>query len=216
MSRLNRALAAVVLIIGLSTPTPLAAGETGPDLQLTVDGRDGGRTFDGLGAVSNFYSSRLLYDYPEPQRGQILDYLFKPGYGAALQHLKHDMGSDSGGGPATQHEPGDESFDRGTEWWLMREAKARNPNITLSLLQSAAPGWVGGYFTQQNLDYIVGYIEGAKRHHGLTFDDVAGVVNEPSIVHQVVDWEWVKRLKATLRAHGLDTKLIVGDDHRSS
>ena len=43
-----------------------------------------GRTFDGVGAISGGGgNSRLLIDYPEPQRSQILDYLFKPGYGAA-------------------------------------------------------------------------------------------------------------------------------------
>src|SRR5882672_6684962 len=91
---------------------PLAApavARAEPDVVITVDGHDGGRVFDGIGAVSNAYSSRLLYDYPDPQRGQILDYLFTPGYGASLHHLKHDLGSDSGGGPAIMHEPDDVS-----------------------------------------------------------------------------------------------------------
>jgi hypothetical protein len=48
--------------------------------------RSGGRTFDGVGAISGGGgNSRLLIDYPEPQRSQILDYLFKPGYGAACR-----------------------------------------------------------------------------------------------------------------------------------
>lgn len=29
------------------------------------------------------------------------------------------------------HYPNDENYFRGYEWWLMREAKKRNPNITL-------------------------------------------------------------------------------------
>jgi hypothetical protein len=47
---------------------------------VTIDGRSGARGFDGIGAVSAGASSRLLIDYPEPQRSQILDYLFKPDY----------------------------------------------------------------------------------------------------------------------------------------
>jgi hypothetical protein len=50
--------------------------------------------FGGLGALGAGASSRLLIDYPEPQRSQILDYLFKPGYGATLQHLKVEIGAD--------------------------------------------------------------------------------------------------------------------------
>jgi len=61
---------------------------------VTIDASSPGRTFDGFGAVSAGASSRLLYDYPEPYRSQVLDYLFKPNYGAALQHLKVEIGSD--------------------------------------------------------------------------------------------------------------------------
>lgn len=48
---------------------------------VLVDGQSEGRIFDGLGAVSAGASSRLLIDYPEPQRSQILNYLLKPKYG---------------------------------------------------------------------------------------------------------------------------------------
>lgn len=42
---------------------------------MTIDGRGTGRVFDGVGAVSGGGgNSRVLYDYPEPQRSQILDY----------------------------------------------------------------------------------------------------------------------------------------------
>ena len=61
-------------------------------VDITLDGSAEGRTYEGHGAVSAGASSRLLIDYPEPQRSRILDYLFKPSYGAALQHLKVDIG----------------------------------------------------------------------------------------------------------------------------
>jgi len=45
------------------------------DPVITIDGKDKGRTFDGIGALSAGASSRLLINYPEPQRSEILDYL---------------------------------------------------------------------------------------------------------------------------------------------
>ena len=43
---------------------------------IDVNGKWLGRAFEGIGALSAGASSRLLYDYPEPQRNDILDYLF--------------------------------------------------------------------------------------------------------------------------------------------
>lgn len=45
-----------------------------------------GRVFLGVGAISGGgATSRLLVDYVEPQRSEILDYLFLPNFGASLQ-----------------------------------------------------------------------------------------------------------------------------------
>jgi glycosyl hydrolase family 59 len=99
--------------------------------QITIhlDARSPGKLFDGLGAVSAGASSRLLIDYPEPQRSEILDFLFKPKYGASLQHLKVEIGSDvnstDGSEPSHMRSPGDHNYTRGYEWWLMREARKR-------------------------------------------------------------------------------------------
>ena len=58
------------------------------DQTITVDGTGSGRTYEGIGAVSGGgATSVLLRDYIEPQRSQILDYLFKPNFGAGLQEL---------------------------------------------------------------------------------------------------------------------------------
>jgi hypothetical protein len=43
---------------------------------------------NSVGAQSTAGTARLLYDYPEAQRSEILDLLFKPNYGASFQHLK--------------------------------------------------------------------------------------------------------------------------------
>src|SRR5271157_3557447 len=143
---------------------------------INVDGSDKGRVFEGIGGVSAGASSRLLPDYPEPQRSQILDYLFKPNYGAALQHLKVEVGGDTnstdGSEPSHMRTRTDENYERGYEWWLMREAKKRNPKIFLDILPWGAPGWIGNgkYYSQDMATYIVRFIQGAKKQYGLDID----------------------------------------------
>ena len=94
---------------------------------ILLDAASPGRVFEGIGAVSAGASSRLLINYPEPQRSEILDYLFKPNYGAGFQHLKVEVGSDmnstDGTEPSHMRTPDDENFTRGYEWWLMKEAR---------------------------------------------------------------------------------------------
>jgi glycosyl hydrolase family 59/glycosyl hydrolase family 59 (putative galactocerebrosidase) len=212
-------LTALALLGTLIVPAGPVASADPPVAEVTIDGRDPGRTFQGIGAESSGGTSRLLYDYPEPQRSQILDYLFLPNYGASLQLLKVEIGGDansSNGSEAShRHTRDEQNLDRGYEWWLMREAKRRNPSIVLSALEWSVPGWVGDgdYFSQDNLDYIVDFLKGARQQHGLTIDYV-GTVNEPRIIHQAVDWGWVKRLKRAITSDGLHAKLVVGDDPR--
>ena len=89
------------------------------DKTVTLDGRATGHIFDGIGAVSAGASSRLLIDYPEPYRSQVLDYLFKPNYGASLQHLKVEVGADvnstDGSEPSHRRSVDDRNFNRGYE-----------------------------------------------------------------------------------------------------
>jgi len=58
---------------------------------INVNGDAGGKRFDGIGAVSGGgATSVLLEHYPEPQRSQVLDLLFKPRLGASLStHTMH-------------------------------------------------------------------------------------------------------------------------------
>lgn len=60
---------------------------------ILLDTASPGRVFDGIGAVSAGASSRLLVDYPEPRHEEILDFLFRPKFGAGFQHLKVEIGS---------------------------------------------------------------------------------------------------------------------------
>ena len=62
---------------------------------IVLDGSAAHHVFDGIGALSAGASSRLLFDYPDPQRSDILDLLFKPDFGAALHILKVEIGGDA-------------------------------------------------------------------------------------------------------------------------
>jgi hypothetical protein len=180
---------------------------------ITLNGASGGRTFDGVGAVSGGGgNSRLLADYPEPQRGQVLDYLFKPGYGAALQIFKVEIGGDtnstSGAEPSHAHFRGDLDCNRGYEWWLMEQAKARNPQIKLVGLAWGAPGWLGnGNFTSQDtIDYLLTWL-GCAKQHNLTIDYLTSVQNEKK-------WDptFTVNLRNALNANGYAAMKVISGD----
>jgi O-glycosyl hydrolase len=197
-------------VLALVAPARAAAAP-----QVTIDGTAEGRTFDGVGALSAGGSSRLLIDYPEPQRSQILDYLFKPGYGAALQILKVEIGGDTnstdGAEPSHRRTPSDLDCDRGYEWWLMEQAKARNPRIRLSALQWGAPGWTGGgearptLWTPRDIDYLTSWLGCAARHH-LHIDYLGGWNEGYS------DPGWYVLLRRALRDRGYGDIMVVADD----
>ena len=126
------------------------AGTAAPGLSISIDGASPGRVFEGVGALSAGASTRLLVDYPQRSRNEILDLLFRPKWGASLQHLKIEVGSDvnSTDGTEPSHartmdehlNPRREYFVRGYEWWLAGEARKRNPSIVLGALAWGAPG----------------------------------------------------------------------------
>ena len=147
---------------------------------IKIDATDRGRTFYGVGAISGGGgNSRLLIDYPAKQRDEILDYLFKPGYGASLQILKLEVGGDAnstdGSEPSVEHTRGVVNCNAGYEFWLAEQAKRRNPNIKLYELAWAAPGWIGGghFWSQDMIDYLMTWMDCA-RSHGLTIDYIGG------------------------------------------
>ncbi len=179
---------------------------------LTINGSSSGRTFDGVGAISGGGgNSRLLIDYPEPQRAQILDYLFRPGYGASLQILKAEVGGDtnstSGAEPSHEHTRGDLNCNRGYEWWLMEQAKARNPNIKLYGLAWGAPGWIGNgnFWSTDMINYLVSWL-GCAKQHGLTIDYLGGW-NERGY-----NVSWYEQLRSALNSNGYGAVRIVAAD----
>ncbi len=183
---------------------------------VVLDGNSEGRAFDGIGAASAGASSRLLIDYPEPQRSQILDYLFKPGYGAALQHLKVEIGADvnstDGSEPSHMRAAADHDATRGYEWWLMVEAHKRNPNIVLEILPWGAPRWVAPdapgketLYSQKMAEYVVDFIQTAKREYSLDIA-YAGIWNERNY-----DVAYIKDLHNLIRADHLATRIACCD-----
>jgi len=179
---------------------------------ITISGTSAGRTFDGIGAISGGGgNSRLLTDYPAAEQTQILDYLFKPGYGADLQILKAEIGGDTnstdGSESSHMHTATTVDCTAGYEWWLMQQAKARNPAIKLYGLAWGAPGWVGGgnFWSADTIDYLVKWL-GCASSHGLTIDYLGGW-NERGY-----DVAWYEQLRAALDAHGYRHVEIVAAD----
>jgi Glycosyl hydrolase family 59 len=209
-ARLRRAV--VAHLVGIAVCLAVAAANA-QQVQIQLDGNSNGRIFDGLGAVSAGASSRLLIDYPEPQRSEILDYLFKPGYGAALQRLKVEIGADvnstDGAEPSHMRSASDLDSTRGYEWWLMVEAHERNPNIILEILPWGAPGWVGKgtLYTPQMAKYVADFIRIAKQDYSLDIA-YAGAWNE-----KVYDTAYIKELSRELKADHLATKIVCCDEY---
>src|SRR5690348_10597755 len=166
-----------LLLAGAAAIAPQARAAT---TTISVNGTSAGRTFGGIGAISGGGgNSRLLTDYPAAQQQQILDYLFKPGYGADLQILKVEIGGDTnstdGSESSIEHAPGSINCGSGYEWWLMQQAKARNPNIKLYGLAWGAPGWISGgtFFSTDAIGYLVAWLNCAKSL-GLAIDYLGG------------------------------------------
>ena len=182
------------------------------DTQVLVDPSHAAERFDGIGGLSAGASSRLLYEYPEPTRSQLLDLLFLPNLGAAFHILKIEIGGDVqstwGTEPSHMHSRDDENYDRGYEWWLVKEAKKRNPNIIISALAWGEPHWVGNgsFLSAEGVDYHVKFIQGAKKYHNITVDYV-GIWNED-------EWDpsYIKLLRSKLDENDLQHVKIVATD----
>lgn len=202
----------VLLLLAIFSPALLGA-ET-----VTLDATSGGRVFEGFGALSAGASSKLLIDYPEPQRREVLDLLFKPKHGASLQHLKVEIGGDvnstCGVEPAFAHtreeflQARPDHFKRGYEGWLMVESRKRNPQILLDALQWGAPSWVGqgNFYSQDNADFIAAFHVRSQKELGVE-TRYQGIWNETKY-----DAAWIKTLRRTLDSAGAAHVLIGAAD----
>ncbi|MFF6880258.1 hypothetical protein ACFY9S_33870 [Streptomyces sp. NPDC012474] len=72
------ALTALLMGLPLLTGRALSPAYAATDTAITGDRTSGGRTFDGVCAISGGGgNTRLLVDYPPTRRNQILDHLYK-------------------------------------------------------------------------------------------------------------------------------------------
>ncbi|MET9618422.1 ricin-type beta-trefoil lectin domain protein [Kitasatospora indigofera] len=202
-------IALLVGLLGLFLPASASAATA---TSITIDGTKPGLVFDGVGAISGGGgNSRLLIDYPEPQRSQLLDYLFKPGYGASLQILKIEIGGDTnstdGAEASFQHTRGVVDCNQGYEWWLAEQAKARNPGIKLAGLSWGAPGWIGNgnFWSQDMIDYLISWF-GCADQHNLSIDYIGGW-NERGY-----DKTWYENFRTALNKNGRTATKVVADD----
>jgi hypothetical protein len=207
--RYARSLAVTTIAVML---TLAAAPRASAATSIRVDAKSPGRTFYGVGAISaGGGNSRFLIDYPEPARSAILDYLFKPNYGAALQMLKVEIGGDAnatdGAEPSVEPTRGAIDCNAGYEFWLMEQAKARNRAIKLFALDWALPGWTGTPYSRRAIAYILHWL-GCARRHGLTIDYMGGSRNEQRHYKK----SWTVALRRALDAAGFSRiKLVMAE-----
>lgn len=191
------------LALSLLIAVPLLA------VNVTVDGGGAGQTFAGIGGVSAGASSRSLLDYASGPRSDILDFLFKPNFGAALQHLKVEIGGDmnstDGTEPSHERSNGVISCSRGWEWYLMQQAKARNSSIKLDSLMWGTAGYNSTFYSLSNRNYVKDWLDCAVAN-SLTID-YTGIWNETGS-----NTQWIKDLRTTLDGGGYTSVFISADD----
>ena len=219
------AVAAVAILVAVAATTAAGLGTVGspaaprPNATITIDGARAGPAFQGIGAISGGGgNSRLLIDYPPAQRAQILDYMFTPHYGASLQLLKLEIGgggySTDGSEPSVEDQQGQLNCSAGYEFWLARQALARNPGIKLYGLQWTAPSWVSGgpetgLWTRYDVNYVVDWLRCAQAN-GLPISYIGGW-NE-RFTGAPVQQAWYVDLRKALDAAGFSGTQIVASD----
>ena len=202
-----------------SVQAPAARGQSAaalPATRISVPGRGGDRVYQGVGAIlGGGGNARYLMDYPPRQRTQILDYLFKPGYGAALQILKLEIGGDAnssdGSEASTEHSRGNVNCKAGYELSIAQRALALNPRLKIYGLQWTAPGWVkthsGTRFTARDIRYLMGWLGCASRR-GVKVSYLGGWNESDTGVHH----RWFAELRHALNTHGFRRVQIVASD----
>lgn len=168
-----------------------------------------GKRFDGIGAVNGGgATSVLLKDYPEPQRSQIMDMVYKPMFGASvsalLVEIPGDGNSTQGSMPSHSHYRGDYNFERGYTWWVMEEAQQRNPHLALDATAWSAPAWVGSFWSDDMVDYYIAWLRGLREVHGLELDALG--------CHNEKGWnaDFAKHLRQAMNERGFSNVKLHG------
>lgn len=166
--------------------------------------------FYGIGGVTSNGMTKLLTEYKEEYRNDILDFLFKPFFGASFHHLKVEIGSDANGtcGTEPSHMRSEKDYDitRGVGLYLAKEAKKRNPNITLDAIRWGTPSWI----TDNEKKYLFykNFLKGAREEFGLNFDYLCADENEGDFNRNWV----VKTLRPRLNEDGFSSVKLTGAD----
>lgn len=214
----------IALGVAMATLSNVGArAQSATDTIVRLDGHAGGPRYDGIGSVDGGgATSVLLKDYPEPQRQQILDMIYKPKFGASVQVLyvevPGDGNSTQGSMPSHMHTRDDTNYRRGYIWWVMTEARKRNPRLSLDGAAWSAPGWVGDagglfghadepFFSQDGVDYYLSWLKGLRSVYGLDLDAI-GIRNEKG-----VSYSFAKALRTALDAHGFSSVKVHGFDN---
>jgi galactosylceramidase len=179
-------------------------------IKITCSEAKPGRVFEGIGGITSNGMSKLLMDYPEQQRNEIMDLLFKPKYGVSLQHLKVELGSDvnTSAGTEPSHMRSREDFDitRGYGLPIAKLAKAINPALLLDALRWGTPLWIQN--DEDKLAYYLNFLRGARDEYGLEFDFLGPDINEGAFSR---DWT-VNTLVPGLKREGFGHIKLVADD----
>lgn len=218
------------LLLGAALALLAGAAQAAEVREVRLDGAAGGKRFDGIGVVEGGGATGvLLKDYPEPQRSQILDLLFKPKFGASVSALyveiPGDGNSTQGSIPSHSHARGDLNYKRGYMWWEMVEAKKRNPRLSLDGAAWSAPGWIGSagkvydqstgqdyrldqpFYSQDTETYYVDWLKGLRDVHGLRLDAI-GPRNEKG-----ASYDFAKSFRRNLNHAGFSSVRLHGFDN---
>lgn len=179
-------------------------------VNVVLDGKQTGRTFLGIGGVTSNGMTKLLHEYPENQREDILAFLFEPKFGASLQTVKVEIGSDANGTcgtePSHMRSETDCDITRGVGLWMAQEAKKRNKAIILDAIRWGTPSWITD--NNKKYQYYLQFLKGAKQEYGLDFDYLAPDENEGAYA---IDWV-VDVLRPGLDRDGFGSVKLTGAD----
>ena len=97
---------------------------------------------------------------------------------------------------------------RGYEWWVVQEARRRNPTIATYGLTWGVPGWIGNgsFYSADNIKYHVDWVTCAKNAWNFTVDWM-GIWNE-----RAPDNTWIKELRQALDGAGYSSTRLVAAD----
>lgn len=179
-------------------------------IEVVIDGNTSDRMYQGIGGVTSNGMTKLLYEYPENLREDILDLLFKPKFGASFQTLKVEIGSDANGTcgtePSHMRSATDYDITRGVGLRMAQDARKRNQGIILDAIRWGTPSWLTD--NDRKYRFYLNFLKGAKEVFGLDFDYLAPDENEGDYS---LDWV-VNVLKPGLDADGFSKVRLSGAD----